>query len=231
MIAKEKEKLKAIELRKRGLSYSEILTQIPVAKSSLGLWLQSVGLSKKQKQRLTEKKLASARRGALKKKEQRIERSYRIKTIAEGEIGPLSKRELWLIGIALYWAEGAKEKEWNPGSRAQFSNSDPNMIRFFMFWLLEICKIARDRINPEIYIHESHKDRISIVIKFWSKETSLSIDKFRHVYFKKNKINTKRKNIGDNYYGVLRLSMLTSSELNRKISGWTNGIVSSIPKK
>lgn len=52
-------KEKAINLRKRGFSYSEILEQIPVAKSTLSSWLHSIGLSKKQKQRLTEKKLAS----------------------------------------------------------------------------------------------------------------------------------------------------------------------------
>jgi len=46
---------KAIELRKKGLSYSEILKCVPVAKSTLSLWLRSVGLSKKQRQRLTDK--------------------------------------------------------------------------------------------------------------------------------------------------------------------------------
>ena len=69
MIPKIEEKNKAIELRKQGLSYKEILEQISVAKSSLSLWLRNVGLSKKQKQRLTEKKLKSALRGAKRKKE------------------------------------------------------------------------------------------------------------------------------------------------------------------
>ncbi len=231
MIKKESEKIKAIKLRKRGFSYSEILAQVPVAKSSLALWLQSVGLSKKQKQRLSDKKLASALRGAFKKKEQRIQLSHNIKTKSQTEIGPLSKREIWLIGVALYWAEGAKEKERSPGAQTKFSNSDHNMIRFFMFWLTKICGITKDCIKPEIYIHESHRDKISKVIGFWSKETSIPANKFNFIYFKKNKINTKRWNIGDDYYGVLRLNVLASSELNRKISGWTNGIVSFIDKK
>lgn len=48
MIMKYSEYKIAIELRKRGLSYSEILMQVPVAKSTLSIWLHSVGLSKTQ---------------------------------------------------------------------------------------------------------------------------------------------------------------------------------------
>ena len=63
MIEKTQEKQRAITLRKQGLSYNEILKKVPVSKSSLSLWLRSVGLAKEQKQRLTEKKLTSMKRG------------------------------------------------------------------------------------------------------------------------------------------------------------------------
>src|SRR3989338_379178 len=229
MTPKLQEKEKAILLRKEGFSYGEILKQVPVAKSSLALWLKSVGLSKAQKQRLTEKKLDSARRGALKKKEDRILRTRIIKEIAEKEVGKLTKREKWLIGTALYWAEGSKEKEWSPGSRTQFINSDPKMIRFFLFWVNSICGISLDRIIPALYIHESHKDKVSSVLKFWSEQTQLPIERFKYVYFKRNKVNTKRKNIGEDYHGLLRLSIAASSELNRKISGWVIGMTENLP--
>ena len=225
MTPKLREKEKAILLRKEGFSYTEILKQVPVAKSSLALWLQSVGLSKAQKQRLTDKKLASARRGALKKKEDRILRTKRIKESAEKDVGKLTEREKWLIGTALYWAEGSKEKEWAPGSRTQFTNSDPNMIKFFLNWLFEIVKIPREIVNLEIYIHENHKYRISEVINYWSKITNFSEDNFNRIYFKRNKVRTNRKNIGPDYYGILRITVHASSELNRRISGWINGII------
>lgn len=227
MIKKEKEKIEAIKLRKQGLSYSEILKHVSVAKSSLALWLQSVGLSKKQKQRLTEKKLASARRGALKKKEDRILRTKIIKENAEKEIAGVTARERWLIGTALYWAEGSKEKEWAPGSRAQFINSDPLMIRFHIDWLLKICKIPKNMLVFDIYLHENHKHRIGEVIKYWSEHTGFLKDTFQHIYYKKNKINTKRKNTGDTYFGILKVNVKQSSHLNRKISGWINGILKS----
>jgi hypothetical protein len=46
-------KERAIMLRKKGLSYREILVEIPVAKSTLTEWFKTVGLTVAQKQRLT----------------------------------------------------------------------------------------------------------------------------------------------------------------------------------
>ena len=225
MIKKDKEKLKAIGLRRKGFSYSEILKEVDVAKSTLALWLQSVGLSKKQKQRLTEKKLASARRGGLKKKENRILRAKVIREAAQKEIGELSKREKWLIGIALYWAEGTKEKEWRPGSGIKFSNSDPSMIKLFLEWLTDTCKIPKSMIIFEIYIHENNKHRLGKVISYWSKFTEFPRDLFNeHIYFKRNIIKTKRRNIGETYFGILTVRVRSSSSLIRKVSGWVDGI-------
>lgn len=223
MISKFKEK--AINLRKRGLSYSEILKQIPVAKSTLSLWLRSVGLSKKQKQILTDRKLASMKRGAFAKKNQRIQLSEKIKKESRAEIKLINKKELMLIGAALYWAEGSKAKEHNISQGIIFSNSDPLMIKLFLKWLKEVLKVKTSDINPEIYIHENSKNNIKKVIKYWSHIINIPDKEFQHIYFKKNKISTKRKNIGKNYYGLLRVRVRKSTNLNRKVSGWIEGIL------
>lgn len=102
MQTKFKEKEKAIQLRRDGLSYREILEQIPVAKSSLSLWLRSVKLAKRQKQRLTAKRLAAVFKGGAAKKQKRIALTKEIKGQARKEIGKLTKRELFLIGVCLY---------------------------------------------------------------------------------------------------------------------------------
>ena len=224
MQSKIKEREKAIALRKEGLSYSEILRQIPVAKSSLSLWLKSVKLAVSQKQRLTDKKRASAMRGAMKRKTERIALTKEIKDKARGEIGRLTKRELFLIGVALYWAEGSKEKEYRPGSKVVFSNSDPQMIKVFLQWLLEIIKLPKKRISFSIYIHDSHKNRVEEVKRYWSEKTGFTKENFQQVYFKRNKVNTKRRNIGNTYFGLLRVLVTESSGLNRRIQGWTEGL-------
>ncbi|MDP3015100.1 MAG: hypothetical protein Q8N28_01670 [bacterium] len=218
-------KEKAINLRKLGFSYSEILKQIPVAKSTLSLWLRSVGLSKKQKQRLTEKKLASMQRGAIAKRNKRIEIVRLIKNKAISEIKNISNRELWLIGVSLYWAEGSKSKPHNISQGVTFSNSDPMMIKVFMEWLRKILKIPENDIKYEIYIHENSKNKVVDSIQYWSKITKASQNKFKYVYFKRNKVNTKRKNTNENYYGLVRILVNKSTNLNRKISGWIEGIL------
>lgn len=224
MIRKEKLKNEVIALRKSGLSYSEILKQVPVAKSTVSLWLRDVGLSKQQKQRLTDKKLAAIARGGAAKRQQRILLTEKIHTEAEKELGKLSQREFWLLGIALYWAEGSKEKEGAPGTGVSFSNSDGRMIHLFVKWLTENRGIERQHIRFEIYIHENNKHRLEQVRRYWAEMTGFPVEKFVAVYFKKNKIKSNRKNVGALYYGVLRVKVNASSSLNRRINGWVKAI-------
>lgn len=222
MITKTKEKEVAISLRRKGLSYSEILKKVQVAKSTLSLWLRSVGLSKRQKQRLTKKKLAAMERGWKAIHQKRIQLTAKIKKEAEKEVGLINKKELWLIGVILYWGEGHKEK--SKGNLVQLTNLDPFLVRIFLKWLKIVCKIPKDQISFRIYLHETAKNKLSQVRKYWSQVTGFSKENFEKVSWKKHHIITKRKNIGEGYFGVLRVTVKKSVNLNRKIQGWINGI-------
>lgn len=215
-------KNKAVELRKTGLSYSEILKEIPVAKSTLSLWLQSVGLSKKQKQRLTDKKLAAMKRGWIKVHQLRMDRWKKTKDLASLDIKSISKRERWLIGIVLYWAEGSKEHEYSKSTSAKFSNSDPMMVVFFKNWLLEFCSLSQENLIYELYIHE--KADISKAVIFWSEKLMVAQNSIR-VYFKRHNPKTNRKNIDSSYVGLIRIRVKGGVSLPRKIEGWVNGIL------
>jgi len=224
MIAKLKEKELAIKFRKKGLSYNEILRKLPVAKSTLSLWLKSFGLSKEQKQRLTEKKIASALRGALLRKNQRIDIVRKIGDSASSEIGRISKRELWLIGTTLYWAEGSKQKEHNVSQTVKFSNSDPKAVKLFLKWLRVICKISRKNIHFRIALHKNSENKLTEVRVYWSKVTGFPLSCFQKIDWKKNKINTKRRNTGQEYFGLINVYVRKSTNFNRKIDGWIKGI-------
>lgn len=224
MRSKLDEKNLAIHLRKQGLSYSEILRQVPVAKSSLGLWLKSVGLSKAQKQKLTQKKLESARRGGLAKKAQRIRLVEQIRNSTKGDITGISDRELWLMGIMLYWAEGSKSKEYSPSTGVIFSNSDPKMIKLFIKWCKNCLKIPDDEIRFDIYLHETKIAESENISKHWSEVTGFNLAKFDKIYIKRSTLTPKRKNIGSTYFGLLRVVLSHSTNVNRKIAAWTDEI-------
>lgn len=219
-----KQKIQAVDLRKRGLTYSEILKVIPIAKSTLSLWLKSVKLTKQQIHQISTKKLLSAHRGGQIRRDQRLQITNEIKNKAKLEIGNISYKNLWLIGTMLYWAEGAKDRIDRHSQSLIFSNSDPLMIRIFLKWLREILNIPEEDIKFEIYIHNTHKATIDMVKDYWANTTGYSLVKFDKIYFKHNKINTKRKNVGESYKGLLRVKVVKSTNLNRKISGWIEGV-------
>lgn len=221
---RSKLKYKAISLRKSGYSYSQILQDIPVAKSTLSLWLRDVKLANMQKQALTRKRLEAGLRGAEARKNNRLAIIDAHNRSALLEIDRISKRELWLMGTMLYWAEGAKAKDNNVSARVLFSNSDPLMIKVFLKWVREILGVVDEDIIISLYIHETKKAQIGEMISYWAFATGFPASKFDKIYFKKNKIGTNRKNIGENYFGLIRVCIKRSTDLNRKIAGWTKAI-------
>lgn len=143
---------------------------------------------------------------------------------AIADIGTFERGDLFLIGIALYWAEGSKAKPHNVAAGLNFANSDPDMIRVYLAWLIQILHINRDRIRCSIYIHENHKHRIANIKHYWMEMTQLPEMHFKGVYFKKHKPKTTRRNIDDEYCGLLRIYVRKSTDLNRMVRGWTLGI-------
>ncbi len=224
MIPKTAQKLKAIDLRKKGLSYSEIQKYVQVSQSSLSLWLSNIKLSREQKDRLDRKGDGPRKLGSIALKNQRIKRTSEIIKKASSEIENLSLKELMLIGITLYWAEGNKQKEHNPSVEVVFSNSDPKMIQIYLKWVKECLNIPSERLVFEIYIHKSYKRSPQSLRSYWSTITGFPSSMFKKIYFKKNKIHSFRKNMGLDYAGVLRIKIRKSTDLNRQIMGWTKGI-------
>lgn len=224
MIPKIKDRELAIKLRRQGLSYSQILEHVPVAKSTLSLWLRSVNLSVPQQHILTKKKIAALKRGGESRRKQRLSRTAEVIKKARGQVGALSKREKWLVGTALYWAEGSKQRDASISGGVIFSNSDPVMLKFFKEWLLEIVGIETTHLKFELYLHESQKHRLAEVRRYWAKKLTISLASLGTIYFKQNVIQRTRKNPENGYYGQVRIRVRSSSELNREICGWVEGI-------
>lgn len=215
----------SIDLRRKGYSYSEILKEVPISKSTLSAWISKVRLKENQIRRLKKKLHEAHKHGADAKRKQRIEKVLKIKKEAISEIGRITNKQLFYMGIMLYWAEGTKEKEGSIGEGVSFTNSDPSMCKLFLKWTKSCLNISEDRIIPRIYIHESLKDKQQLVLKFWSKQVGIPIQAFKKTCFTRTKFSVgRRRKDNGKYYGQLRIRISKSTDLNRRVSGWVEGI-------
>lgn len=225
MIEKIIERKQVLSLRKRGMTYSEILKEVQVSKSTISLWLRDAKLSNPQQQKLTERKRAAQLRGGLRKKEIRIDKSSKIFERCLSEIGSLSNREFLLIGAALYWAEGSKQKPHRPSSKLQFGNSDPEMIRLYVDWLRTVLKIHDGDITLTLYLHDNYRERTQEFEHHWLKVTSLRHVNLRNPVYKMHNPKRKYSPSDDAYKGHVSISVKNSTDINRRVQGWIYGII------
>lgn len=221
--AKKQQKEQIIALRRRGFSYSEIKNQFPVSKSTLTAWLKNVKVPETHMRELRRRSIRGLLKGAEEKKTRRLAETSVIHGSAMQNIKVISKRELWFMGIALYWACGLEEKEHRAGLGVRFSNSDPFIIKLFLEWLAQVGNIKKQEIGFDLYLHESKRVMREEIISYWARATGFPHAYFSHIYFQKNKIKRKQT-LQKTNYGLMRVRVKASSLLSRQIAGWIKGI-------
>lgn len=224
MRAKTLDKAVAINLRRKGFSYSEILKTLKVSKSSLSEWLRKVKITNPQIERLRSINAKARSLGSIALKEKRIKKTDEIIHKSKVQIKEINLETLRIIGSMLYWAEGSKQNTTKPSKELIFTNSDPKMIKVYLLWLKKCLLVERDNIKFEIYIHESYETKRENLSKHWSSITGFPVSMFGKIYFKRNKVNSTRKNRDKSYYGVLRVTVRKSTDMNRKVMGWVEGV-------
>lgn len=219
---KSEHRILARKLRSQGFSVNEIVQQIGCAKSSASLWVRDIVLTPKQKQRLTKKGRSVKdieRRRLTRLNNEKLKRQVIIDE-AEKQISHISERELWLIGVMLYWAEGGKTQR----GIVRFSNGDPHMIKMMMEFFRKICKVPEHKIKGYIHIHP-HLD-YRAAERYWSAISGIPLTRFYKTYRKPNK--SSKYHAGKNTLpcGVFDI-YICSTELFLKIYGWSQAIFKS----
>ena len=226
MKRKQAEYEKAIILRKTGKSLKKIAKLLGVSTSIVSVWSKEVKLTEEQKEKLKKRKVRVRHLRRL-AKQSHLEKVLRVKKLfkdANAEIKPLSKKELFLTGIALYWAEGFKSIKEN---RLGFCNSDPRMIKFILKWFKKSLKVKNEDFILRTEFNETHRDRTEEIKSFWSKITGISLLQFEKPFYHRS---TWLRNYANHkeYFGILRVRVRKSSELLNKTRGWINGLSNSI---
>jgi len=219
-------KNKALRLRKNGKSINEIAEKLKIAKSTISLWCRDIKLTAKQIERLTKRQISGSYKGRMKFLERiRKERMKEVTLLRKqgiNEIGKLTKRDLFIAGIAMYWSEGYT---YSGGEQVGFTNSDPKMILLILKWFKEICKISKDKIFLQVKINKIHKNRIKRIENYWSNLTKIPLLQFNKTILLKTKVKKVYPN-PNIYYGTLRILIHGGTKLRRRINGWIAGLAS-----
>ncbi|GGJ23945.1 hypothetical protein [Streptomyces brasiliensis] len=218
--AKDYLRYRARELRLQGCTYDQIQVELGCSKSSISLWVRD--LPRPERKRSHEEAAAIAKRGWEAKLRIREEERQQTKDAAKQAIGRLSARELFLVGVGLYWAEGSKDKPYERRENVTFVNSDPGMIQVFLAWL-DLLGVERERLRYSVMIHETAD--VAGAEQYWADLVGADRSTFNKTTLKKHNPKTVRKNVGDSYRGCLVIKVLKGAELYRRIEGSWYGIV------
>ncbi|CAM5675052.1 terminase gpP N-terminus-related DNA-binding protein [Streptomyces coeruleorubidus] len=218
--AKDDLRQKARELRLQGWTYDQIEAELGCSRSSVSLWVRD--LPKPEPRYTPEEQRALMQAGLARLRATQDEERKRTKESATQEVGDLTDRELFLTGVALYWAEGAKSKPYDRRERVVFVNSDPGVIQVYLAWL-DLLGVSRERLRFRVLIHESAD--VEAAQRYWADLADVDASVFARPTLKKHNPKTVRKNTGDDYHGCLAVTVSRSAELYNRIEGWWSGIV------
>lgn len=209
-------------LRAQGLSYAEIAAKTGASKGSLSLWLRDQrgpGVKpyapQEQIRRIQPLAVAARKANATARRE-----AARLSGAAR--VGAVQRRDLFVAGLALYWAEGAKDKPWRRNGRVTIINGDADVIRVFLAWL-DLVGVAEEDRQYRLTIHESAD--VSAQEAWWSQGLEIPLASFARATLKRHNPKTIRRNVNEHYHGCLVVSVRRSGALYDAIDGAWRRIV------
>ncbi|MGW4511074.1 hypothetical protein ACWEO4_03560 [Streptomyces sp. NPDC004393] len=218
--AKDDLRARARELRLQGWTYDRIEAELGCSRSSVSLWVRD--LPRPEPRFTPEEQQALMREGLARRRAAEDEGRKKIRLAAVGDVGELTDRELFVAGIALYWAEGSKSKPYDRRERVVFVNNDPGVIRTYLAWL-DLLEVDRKHLGFRVLIHESAD--VEAAQRHWAGIADVDVSVFAKPTLKKHNPKTVRKNTGDDYHGCLVVHVARSARLYNRIEGWWEGIV------
>ena len=155
----------------------EIKELLKVGKGTLSVWLEDMPLTPAQMRKVRDfnpHRIERFRETMSKKRDARLKIAYER---ARKDIGKLSRRELFIAGLYLYWGEGNKSGKANIG----ISNTDPAVILAFLDWA-KVMGMPRERLYVRLHLYvdmDIEKETL-----FWSEIIQLPLRQFRKPYIK-----------------------------------------------
>jgi len=211
---------KAIKLRKQGYSYGMIGNKLGLAKSTLSNWLQKVPYSpnKEVLDRIGNAKMKMVAT----KRNKMLDNIKEMEKLGKKDIGKLSKRDLFLLGLGLYLGDGDKSHE-----NIRFVNSNPETIKIMVKWFINICGFKTKNFRPRVHLYPDTD--IQKTITFWSNLIDIPKEQFVKIQIdtRVNKSDKKKRKL---LHGTLHLQVNSCGNkefgrvFHRRIMGWIKAV-------
>lgn len=181
-------------MRKNGYSLSEISQRIKISKSTASLWLHNTTLDQKALSRLARRQIIGRKKTIMIKINNKNQLLEQLRIDARNDIKLVfnNSNVSKLICAILFWCEGNKST-----NLVKFTNSDPEMIKYYLALLRNGFKIDESKLRALVHLHEYHDENKQI--DFWSKLTEIPKNQFYKSYIKSH--TSKRTRI--NYPGCI----------------------------
>lgn len=213
------EKEMAVTLRQLGYTYKEILAIVHVSKSSLSLWLKDLPLTKTEKVALKNRRNANISQGRIKvagiMHTRRLAREKDQLQDARRVFTKYLSDPFFHAGLSLYWAEGGKRtNQW------QFMNSDVDMQKVMVKWLVTYANINKNDLRFRLYVHKAYQSEECDV--WWAKKLAVPPDHFLKTIIKPSGLGVKKR---PQYKGCLRIEVRSSKPLLNQMRFWQKMLV------
>ena len=171
-----KDKGMAFEMRETGKSYAEIHNALKIPKATLSGWFSEIGWSKEVAKKLAAKVQIqhTVRLVALDKiRGQHLAHAYEeARSEAREDLEILKYNPLFIAGLMLYWGEGDKATK----AQVRLANTDPELIKLFVFFLMKICNIPTEKVGVHILTYPDIDDKSNR--RYWSEISGIAPEKF-----------------------------------------------------
>jgi transcriptional regulator with XRE-family HTH domain len=186
--------------RVEGLPINEIARRLSVSKSSVSYWVRDVELTTEQQEKLRQmnpaynRQLSGSRNNAARHRANRLAAQESGRTLAhQGD-------PIHMAGCMLYWAEGSRHR-----NQIRFTNSDPEMVRFFAAFLRTYFSLRDEEIRVSCNLFPDHLERQREIELFWLEVVGVPKSSLR-----KSTVNTyskysKKKRQNKLPYGTCRV--------------------------
>jgi len=224
---RSKDKEKAINLRIQGLSYGQIQAILAIPKSTLSCWLKDIELSETAKHKILARVHNTSVAALIRRNKLQTtlaqDRSNLIRVLAKKEFRVLlknkTKRNLFLTGVSLYWAEGYKQGAYGGKNKnIDFTNSDPKMVKLMLNFFTEICSVDKSKIKIQLMAHKNLNHNQAI--NFWSKLLKLPKNNFNKVYSLPIRPSSRPNRLA---HGTVHLRF-SDVKVFFRIIGWLDGL-------